>query len=70
MKIHVAKPRRKGGGFLMQRKSVPGGGAVPSLSISRRGKSLAAGVGWDRREGTKPGGLSVEFHVTIPVLGS
>lgn len=40
-------------GPLMQRKYVPRGGAVPSLSISMRVKSVAAGVGYDWREGTK-----------------
>lgn len=37
----------------MQRKDVPRGGAVPSLSISRNVKCVAAGVGYDWREGTK-----------------
>lgn len=49
------------GGPLMQRKYVPRGGAVPSLSIIRSVKcsSVAAGVGYYFREGIKLDELSV-----------
>ena len=57
----MTKRLRKGEGPQMQRKYVPRGGAVPSLSIIRSVKcsSVAAGVGYYCREGIKLDGLSV-----------